>query len=592
MRTIKQMIQKIKSGMYKEMWEEIRWICGYARRYRAAIVFYAISGLVSALISLLSSLISRDMVDIITGQQTGRLTRTFALMIGCAVGSLLLNQTLNYISSWINIRVDNEIKAEIFSKILAADWESMSRYHTGDLLTRWNSDVTNISGGALNFIPNLIIYMFRFISAFAVVVYHDPTFAVFALLGVPVTMVMSRATMRRMRSNNRQSAEMSAKMNGFNQEAFSNIQTIKAFGLNSRYNEKLCGLQSDYLHMKLEFQKMSMLTSVIMGVTGFLVSYSSYGWGIYRVWSGVISYGTMTMFLGLSSALTGALNNLISLVPTGVSLTTSARRLMELLELPRENDSGEEEAALFLQQYKDNGVSLQLDDVSYAYQNGSQVFKHLTMEAHPHEIIALIGSSGEGKTTLLRLLLSLLQPQAGKAALCADSPHTAALTLTPASRRCFSYVPQGNTMFSGTIAENMRDVKPDASEDEIARALRQACAWEFVSRLPLGIHTVLRERGGGLSEGQAQRLSIARALLRNAPILLLDEATSALDKKTEKQVLQNIIQDACPRTCILVTHRLSPLRICSRVYHLEAQTCRMLLPDEIEQMINAESSFG
>ena len=206
------------------------------------------------------------------------------------------------------------------------------------------------------------------------------------------------------------------------------------------------------------------------------------------------------------------------------------------------------------------------------------------MEAWPHEIIALVGPSGGGKTTMLRLILSLLRAQEGEAWIGAGEEPSQRLALSPSTRKLFSYVPQGNTMFSGTIAENMRNVKPEATEEEIMEALKLACAWDFVEKLPDGIESMVKERGGGFSEGQAQRLSIARALLRKSPILLLDEATSALDVATERKVLNNIMTDTYPRTCIVTTHRPTVLGICTRVYAIRDKKCEVVGETEIAEM--------
>lgn len=579
-------MKRIREGMLLEIWQETKWIYLYVRRYWKYIILYTLLGLVGTIVSLGSSLVSRDLVDIITGQQTGALVQTFCLMIGLAVGSIFLSQLSSYASNWISLKVDTEIKADVFDKMLVTDWESITAYHTGDLLTRWSSDASNISNGVLTWIPNLIIMLFRFISAFAVVIYNDWTFAVFALLGVPVTVLMSRTLMKRMVNNNKRSAAMNAKMSGFNQESFSNIQTIKAFDLIRLYVRRLRQLQSEYITMQMDFQKMSMLTSILMSMVGLLVSYSSYGWGIYRVWSGVISYGTMTLFLSMSSTLTSSLNSLISLIPTAISLTTSAGRLMDILNMPKENYDADDEVIAFAKEHRNEGISLQLEEIDYTYHTGTRVFTHASLEAHPHEIVALVGPSGEGKTTLLRLLLSLLTPQSGSMYLRAGQETAATLPLSPSTRKIFSYVPQGNTMFSGTIAENMRNVKEDATDEEIVEVLQMACAWDFVSRLPDGINSPIKERGGGFSEGQAQRLSIARALLRKSPILLLDEATSALDVATERKVLKNIMQDTYPRTCIVTTHRPSVLTICSRIYAIRDQKCRVLDESEIQALID------
>ena len=577
----------LKQGTFKKMWTQTVWIYQYGRRYWKAMVLYTLLGLMGTGVSLISSLISKDLVDIITGHQTGQLLSTFAAMIGFSIANILVSQASSYASTFISLKVDTEIKNEIFAKMLVTDWESLTDYHTGDLVTRWSSDASNISSGILNWIPNLIIYTFRFISALAIVLYYDPTFALFALLGIPFSALLSRPLLQRMTKNNERSAAMNARLYGFNQEAFSNIQTIKAFDLIHFYTAKLKSLQDDYIHMQLDFQKMSMVTAVLMSIISFIVSYSCYGWGIYRVWSNAISYGTMTMFLSLSGTLTSAVNSLVSLVPSAISLTISAGRLMDILEMPQEDYSQDSAVQKFEKQYRGEGIGLNLKDLSYSYHNGTAVFECASLEAYPHEIVALVGPSGEGKTTMLRLILSLLTPQVGAFHVCAGTQQEHNLELSPSTRKLFSYVPQGNTMFSGTIADNMRNVKPDATDEEIIEAMKQSCAWDFVEKLPDGIYSEIKERGGGFSEGQAQRLSIARALLRKSPILLLDEATSALDVATERKVLRNIMQDTYPRTCIVTTHRPTVLNICTRVYAIRDKKCEVLSEEEISEMMRA-----
>jgi len=580
---------RIKAGRLKAMRLQAKWIYGYAKHYFWQMIFYTLLGLSGIGISLLLGLVSRDMVDIITGHKTGEIVKYFVMMVVYNIVSLVVNNITSYISSWISMKVDAEIKSDIFSKILVTDWESLTSYHTGDLLTRWSSDASNISSGVLNFLPNLVIHIVRFASAFAMIIYFDPSFAVFAFLGLPVSFILSRTLMRRMINNNERSAAMNAKMSGFNQEAFSNIQTIKAFDLIKLYVANLKSLQKEFISMKLEFQRMSIWTSILFSTVGMLVSYSSYGWGIYRVWSGAITYGTMTMFLGLSGSLTGALNNLTSIIPSIISLTTSAGRLMDIVEMPREDYSNDDLAIEFLEKYKNEGISLELSDIDFKYKSGNEnVFENASMFAHPHEIVALVGPSGEGKTTMLRIILSLILTSNGKASLYNGDDKEKAkeiIPLDPSSRKLLSYVPQGNTLFSGTIAYNMRSVKPDATDEEIVDALKIACAWDFVEKLPDGINSEIKERGGGFSEGQAQRIAIARAIIRKSPILLLDEATSALDVKTERKLLKNILKDEYPRTCIVTTHRPTVLTICNRVYEIKDKKLNILDDNEIDKLI-------
>ena len=576
-------IERIKAGRLKQLIEETIWIYQYVKNYWKAMVFYTLLGLSAIVTSLITSLISRDMVDIITGHQAGELVKTFGIYIIFTVVNLLISQAVTYFSNKISISVDNSIKADIFDKMLTTDLESIQQYHTGDLLTRWSSDAGNISSGVLNWIPNLIIYTARFISTFVLVCYNDPVFALLALLGTPISMLMSKSVLKKMRSNNEKSAQMNAKMSGFNQETFSNIQTIKAFDLVDLYSSRLKKFQAEFLSMKLEFHKMNMFISVFLSIVGLAVSYSCYGFGIYRVWSGAISYGTMTMFLSLAGNLTGTFNQLTSLVPTAVSITTSARRLMDILQMPKEDYSKRGMADRLKDENKNDGLAIKVDGLSYAYNNGNEVFSGASFQAAPHEIIALVGPSGEGKTTMLRIILGLLRPKEGSVTI-EGMTNNEYMEISPSTRRLFSYVPQGNTMFSGTIAENMRNVREDASDKDIEDALKLACAWEFVDKLPEGINSRISERGGGFSEGQSQRLSIARALLRHSPILLLDEATSALDVATERRVLKNIMQDEYPRTCIVTTHRPTVLSICNRVYAIRNKHCEALSDEEIQYM--------
>lgn len=578
-------LKRIREGRLKEMINQTVWIYTYVRRYWLSIIIYTGIGLMGTGTSLITSLLSRDLVDIITQHRAAEIVKTFVMYITFTMVNVIIAQLLDYISAMISIRVENEIKADVFEKMLLTRLEPLMSYHTGDLLTRWSSDASIISDGVLNWVPNLIINFAKFLSALAIVVYYDPLFALLALAGMPVSLLMSKTLLSRMQSRNKESAALGARMMGFNQEAFSNIQTIKAFDLIPLYVRTLRQYQKDFWNLKKKYEKLGILISIFMSFVGLAVSYSCYGLGIYRVWTGSISYGTMTLFLSLSGTLTGTLNALIGMVPSAIGITTSAGRLIDILGMPREDYSEHKLVEEFYQRNRDVGLSLAIQDMDYAYYNGNQVFEKTSFLANPHEIVALVGPSGEGKTTLLRIMLALLEPQGGSMEIYGAGREQDRVAYSPSVRQLFSYVPQGNTMFSGTVAENMRNVKPEATDDEIVECLKVACAWEFIEKLPQGIQSKIGERGGGFSEGQAQRLSIARALMKKSPILLMDEATSALDVATERRILNNIMKDEYPRTCIVTTHRPSVLTICHRVYAIRDRRCEALSREEIDRMM-------
>ncbi len=586
---VKHYVKKVKKEGLQVITGRLKWVYRYAKPHKKAIVAYTLVGMSGIVVSLISSLVSRDLVDIITGHKTGELVFTFCCMIGTTLGSTLIGQLASYISTKLSLKVDNNIKAEIFDEIMTSDWESLTQYHSGELLVRWSSDVSTVSSGILNMVPNLIIMLFRFFSALFMVLVNDASFAVFALLGVLLSILTSREAMKRLQKTNLNSMELNARMSTFNQETFSNVQNVKAFDMLPLYSKRLRVLQKEYTEVSLHYQKNAVLNAIMLTIVSMIVSYSAQGWGIYKVWSGAITYGTMVMFLQLTSGLSSSVTNLISLVPQGISLMNSAKRLMDVTQLPKEDYSHREEVREFYNAHKTDGIGIAIRDVAYAYNQGETVFAKVNAEAHPHEVIAFVGPSGEGKTTMLRFLLAIIRAKEGKGYICPgnSTPETddSCMPLTASARQLIAYVPQGNTMFSGTIAENMRNVKEDASDEEIINALKLACAWKFVERLPNGINSEIKEHGGGFSEGQAQRLSIARALVRKSPILLMDEATSALDSGTQMEVLRNIMTDDYPRTVILTTHRPRVLDYCTRVYSIHDCQCTMLSEDEVEKLI-------
>ena len=569
-------LKRIQDGRLKEMWTQTLWLYSYVRKYWFSIVLYTLIGLGGTGISLITSLLSRDLVDIVTGHKSNELLKTFIMYISFTLANVILSKILDYIATIISLKIDNAIKADIFEKMLLTRLEPLMSYHTGDLLTRWSSDASVISDGVLNWLPDLLIAIVRFLSALGIVLYYDPLFALLAIAGMPVSLLMSKTLLSRMQSRNLESAALNAKMMGFHQESFSNIQTIKAFDLIPLYVKRLYEYQKEYLQLQKKYQKLGILSSVFLSFIGLLVSYSCYGLGIYRVWSGTISYGTMTLFLSLSGTLTGTLNTLVGMVPSAINITTSSGRLMDIIKMPREDHSAAPKIDAFYQKNKQDGLSISLQDIQYAYAHGDTVFEHTDLVIEPDQIIALIGPSGEGKTTMLRILLALLEPQSGSLSIQNAKDASVFVDYSPAIRRLFSYVPQGNAMFSGTIAQNMRNVKPDATDEEIITCLKTACAWDFVHKLPDGIYSTIGERGRGFSEGQVQK----------APFLLLDEATSALDTVTEHRLLQNIMQKRAAGSCIVTTHRPTVLTICDKVYAIREKHCELLSSEDVDKILS------
>ena len=394
-----------------------------------------------------------------------------------------------------------------------------------------------------------------------------------ALLSAPVTILFSRRMMQKMRIYNKEMREMTSGLMAFQDDTFQNIQTVKALNLTSVFEKKLQGLQNKYKEKMLDYNRFTVYTSSFMSAVGTGASYICFGWSVYRLWSGYITTGTLLMFFQMANSLSSSFSALIQIVPSAINAATCAGRLMAVSELEKEKILDKEQMAAIRKKVKKE-ITIEMKNITISYRDTRKVIDNGNFMAKPGEITAIIGPSGEGKTTLLRILLGLLYPINGTAEL-KDSEDTRC-RISSATRELFSYVPQGNTVFAGTIAENMRMVKESATEEEIRDALETACAYEFVKELPEGIETTIGEKGGGLSEGQAQRIAIARALLKNAPVLILDEATSALDMDTEEQVLRNIMKRDSGRTCIVTTHRPSVLSVSNHIYEIRERNLKQL----------------
>ena len=576
-------LHKIKHQSLKEMLKEYAWLLRCSLQHKRQIFWYLFIGILGTLMSLAGSLLSKYIIDAVTGYDNSRLVAALVFFLLMQLSQIAVRAISSRISTKISIEVNQQITSQVYRTLLKTDWESLSAYHSGDLLARVGGDVSTVSSSVLGWIPDLFTRLLQFVGTFAVILYYDRTLALLALLTAPVSLLMSRYVMRMMRHHNKKMRKLSSDMMVFNSESFQNIQLIKAFDRTSTYTEKHQELLSEYRQAALEYNRFSIRKNTVMSLAGAMVGLLCFCWCIYRLWTGRITFGTVALFLQLSTSLTAAFSALAGMIPSAISAATAAGRVMAITQLPQEDLQDSHIANQWYQQFGCNGFSIEAQGISYHYEEGTQVLSNANFHGESGQIIALTGPSGEGKTTLLRLLLGIIQPKEG--AVLLRSADGEEIPLGPCTRSLFSYVPQGNTLFSGTIEENLRLIRPDATEEALYQALEISCAADFVKRLPQGLQTSVKSRDGGLSEGQLQRLCIARALLSDAPILLMDEATSALDVKTERQVLQNIMQANKHRTCILSTHRPSALGISDCIYYVNQDRITPMTLQEVQSKL-------
>ena len=571
--SIRQSLRDLLRGEnLKEIWSNWKWIMTFTRRHWLGVVGLTFFGLLSSSLNLAAAIITKNLIASIISLDMDRLLPMVVLMVLCAALSVLFQSGAARYSARLSTTMHQEIQKLTFDRLVHGDWMAVRRFPTGDLLSRFSGDIGNIASCAMTFLPNVIVQLFTVLVTLGIIFYYDPIMALICLVSTPVLFLASRTLLRRQHAFNRRLRIVNSGMTAFQAETFRNIDTLKGFGIESAVSGQLEDWQKKEREMILEHNAFTIRTSALLSSMGTLVQYAAMGYCIWRLWQGHMILDTMTFFLQQRGTLQNAFSGLVGQIPRLLGGSVAAERIRELTDLPQDPDSTDEVPTPW--------CKIRLENVSAAYEDGVKVLEDITLEAGPGEVIALVGPSGEGKTTLLRLLLGLMQPLGGNMELT-DARGTVH-TLGTRTRRYFSYVPQGNTLLAGSIADNLRLVDPDASDEQIIAALEGACAWEFVSQMPGTIHARLGEGGLGLSEGQAQRIAIARALMRKAPAMLLDEITSALDMETEQRVLSYLMNLGV--TCIVSTHRPSVLTMCTRAYRVEDGHITRLTEEEIRNL--------
>lgn len=536
-----------------------KWLWRAWRGNQLQAILNAAIGLLSVVVSLAQVWAVQHAIDVASGHAEGSIYWSVGVMALLVLCGFALRICSIWVRNILGIKAQNRMQQRMLDRILRSEWTGKESHHSGDVLNRLEQDVGTVVSFLTETIPNTISVVAMFVGAFLYLFSMDKVLA-FVIVGIiPVFVLLSKLYIGQMRRLTRQVRDSDSKVQSVLQETIQHRMLIKTLESDSIMVDRLESTQSELRHRVVKRTAFSVVSNFILNA-GFSVGYLiAFLWAALRMADQTLTFGGMTAFLQLVNRIQGPARDLTRLAPVFVGVFTAAERLMELEENPLEEQGDPIPLTA--------PCGVRLEHITYAYDDGdSNVIEQLDFDFYPGSCTAVLGETGAGKTTLIRLILALLHPNEGKVILYNQQERK---ELSPLMRCNFVYVPQGNTLMSGTIRDNLRLGKLNATEEEIKAALEMSCA-SFVMELPDGLDTVCTEAGGGLSEGQAQRISIARALLRNRPIMLFDEATSALDPETERQLLHNILSNH-DKTVIFITHRPAVVDYCDQTLHLQKQ---------------------
>lgn len=546
--------------MKKIVTPTLGWVYRHTRSFLPRIFLLTFLEVVVSLAGVGLALVSKEVIDSATGQVGKQFLLSAVFLFAVIAVQLIAQSGVMALRIRISGKMTISLRNYMFTSLVRKNYKGISAYHSGDLLNRFSSDVEVIVTGVTNIIPNLLSILAQIIAGITALLLMEPLLAVLVLVLGILFPLCGRLLSKKYRRLHKAAHQTEGDTRSFFQESFANIVVIKSFISELPILRKL----NDYMDKNYRIKiKRNFISIVInMGLYAFFTIgyYGVLVWGAGRIATGMITYGTLNAFLQLIMQLRSPLQSISGILPQYYSMLASAERLIELEDIPTEPEPLEKED---LQQLKDGFSTIEVENVAFAYDD-ELVLQNCDFTLNRGGITAIMGESGCGKSTFFKLLLGLYEPSGGSIKINGEC------TVNASTRGLFSYVPQGNMILSGTIRENITMCDDTVSEEDLCRVAKAACIYEHIASLPDGFDTVLSERGAGLSEGQIQRISIARALLTDAPILLLDEATSALDEATETSVLANI-RSLTDKTVLFITHRNTSVSVCDHIIHADGK---------------------
>ncbi len=536
----------------------LKWIYARTKRFLPAVAVTSLISAFTAVSYVLLALITKRVLDIATKDATGSLAAAGTALFAVIAVQVILSACQSLLNAYVNGKLTLSLRSYLFTLICRKRYSQISRYHSGDILNRLTSDVDVVVSSSVSIIPSVVSTVAKITAGIGAMIFMNPIIAaVILVLGITVPAI-GRAINKKYKYMHKECQRTEGKTRSFMQECFENIVVIKSFASEKPFVKRLTVFMEDNFRLKIKRTGISVLASICLYTFFTAGYYAVLLWGAGGLAAGTLTYGTLMLFLQLISQLRAPLQNVSGILPQYYSALASAERLIELEKPEDEKPPLEKESA---DRLKDNFESLEINGLCFGY-GREAVIENCSFKIEKNKITAVTGESGSGKSTLFKLILGLYSPTAGSITV------NGKIAVDASVRGLFAYVPQGNMVLSGTVRDNITLCNPDVDEERLISAAKAAEIYDYISSLPDGFDTVLSERGAGLSEGQIQRISIARALLTEAPVLLLDEATSALDETTETRVLENI-KAMSAKTVVFITHRNTSLKVCDRIIRVE-----------------------